>query len=210
VPDAAFTVTATCVVPAAAMLVGVAATEVVVATAGEVMVKLAVPEELPKFPVAVKVAVRVSAPVLRLLPLTVKVATPAESVADPSEVEPADNATLPVGAAVPDAAFTVTVTWVVPDVASVAELTATDVVVAIGAVEVTVTLTLPEELAKLPIAVYAAVSVLAPTARLPPFTVNDATPDESVADPRDAAPADNATLPVGTVVPEAAFTVTVI
>jgi hypothetical protein len=42
----------------------------------------------------------------------VKLATPAEeTVADPNAVVPAVNATEPVGAAVPDATFTVTIIW---------------------------------------------------------------------------------------------------
>lgn len=75
------------------------------------------------------------------MPATLRVATPcADNVEDPSDVAPSRNITVPVGAALPVAAFTVAVSVVEALCARLAGLAVSVVVVAVsGAVTVTVT-----------------------------------------------------------------------
>jgi hypothetical protein len=91
-------------------------------------------------------------PVASAEPLTVKAAVPlppdAVSVAVPSAVLPTVSATLPPGAAAPLAGFTVTVSTVLALIARLAGFGDTAVVVATGAVRVTVAF--PLELRKVP------------------------------------------------------------
>src|ERR1700728_755679 len=83
------------------------------------------------------------APEARMLPLTVRAAVPLapETVAGavPSRILPSANDMLPVGAAVPDPAFTVAVRTVDELGAIVTGLAVTVVVVTIGALTVNVT-----------------------------------------------------------------------
>jgi len=101
------------------------------------------------------VAVTTSLPGARLAPFTVRVAAAAPpepaSAAEPSERLPAEKMTLPVGVALPLAAFTLTVKIVDALAAMLVGLAANEAVVEIKAA-VTVTVTGDEtELAKLPL-----------------------------------------------------------
>ena len=88
-------------------------------------------------------------PMARTLPFTAWVATPdADNEALPRGAPPIEKVTLPVGTAVPLAAFTVAVSWVVAVDAMVDGLAATDVVVVTTTGAVTVTVADPDELAK--------------------------------------------------------------
>jgi|SRR5580658_5878592 hypothetical protein len=94
-------------------------------------------------------------PVLNLLPATLNTAAAAPSmavnVALPSEVFPIVKVTLPATAALPLAAFTIAVNWVVALNAMLAGLAATTVVVATGDA-VTSTIAEPADTAKLGLA----------------------------------------------------------
>lgn len=96
----------------------------------------------------------VSVPAARLEPFTVKVAVALPevpvSVAVPSCVEPTAKLTPPPGATVPDAGFTVIVSFVEVFEAKLGELALTVMVVATGEVMVTVVEPLDPE--KLPVA----------------------------------------------------------
>ena len=90
-------------------------------------------------------------PIAKLLPFTTSVATEeapdGDSVAEPSVVLLVEKITLPVGAAVPLAGFTVTDNWVVAVVAMLTGFAVTDVVVP-TADPVTVTAVDADEVAK--------------------------------------------------------------
>jgi hypothetical protein len=90
-------------------------------------------------------------PEARLLPLTATDADPLDTGTEPSAVFPAEKATLPVGAVLPVAGFTVAVTCVVPVAVILIGLAATVVVVVTGG-NATLTVTVPVELLKLPVA----------------------------------------------------------
>src|ERR1700719_2540301 len=100
-------------------------------------------------------------PTARLVPLTLRDATPFDNAAEPSEVLPIENAMLPVGASEPPAALTVAVSWVVPEDGMLAGLAAAAVVVVTGGA-VTAIVTVPVELLKFPVATKVAVMVLFP------------------------------------------------
>lgn len=140
------------------------------------------------------------APVARLAPFTVMVATPELKITEPSVVVPTMNETLPAGWALADAALTIAVSTVEAVDAMDVGFAVTDMVVA-GNGEVTVIVVVALEVAKLPVATKLAESVLPPTANEAPFTVNVATPPDSAAEPSDVLPAANETLPVGGVLP---------
>ena len=84
----------------------------------------------------------------RLLPFTVREAVDPERAADPRVVLPSVNVTVPVGAALPLAGFTVAVSTVFAEEGMLAGLAVTVVVVAMSSV----TVADPEELAKPPAA----------------------------------------------------------
>lgn len=89
-------------------------------------------------------------PAGRLLPLIVRVAVAfgpaAASGALPSEVAPNENETLPVGGELPEAGFTVAVSWVVAVCGKLTGEAVTPIAVAIGG-PVTVTVTVPDDAA---------------------------------------------------------------
>jgi hypothetical protein len=96
------------------------------------------------------------APIASLAALTLRVAVAlldaaddAASVAVPSEVVPARNVTVPVGAALPLAGVTVAVNWSVAVDGRLAGVAVTTVLVATGA-PVTVTVAVPVELLNVP------------------------------------------------------------
>jgi hypothetical protein len=142
VPLAGFTIAVSVVLAVLAILAGLAETVVAVATGGIVTVTVAVPLDAVNALPAPKVAVTVLLPVARELALTVKVATPllpdAASVPVPRVFAPRLKVTLPVGAVVPLAGFTVAVSFVLAVVAMLIGLAETAVVVATAA-PVTVT-----------------------------------------------------------------------
>jgi hypothetical protein len=148
-PVAALIVAVTRVVPLCAIAAGLAVTVVAVFTGGAVTVTVTEPVEPAKLPFAEYVAVMVLLPAARLLPLTVSAAVPAaDRVAVPREVVPRANTTLPAGAAVPDAGFTVAVSCVVAPEPMLAGLAVTAVVVPASG-ETTLTVTVAAEPAKL-------------------------------------------------------------
>jgi hypothetical protein len=111
------------------MLAGLAATDAAVATGIGVTVTLTAPDELLKLPEAVNAAVIVSLPTAKLGPFTDTVATPADTEADPSKVDPSENVTAPVGASDPETANTLAVKVVDPAVRMLVGKAVTEVVV---------------------------------------------------------------------------------
>ncbi len=144
-------------------------------------------------------------PSARALPLTVKVAVDPETVADPSDVLPTLNATVPAGGVLPVAAFIVAVKTVLAVEEKLVGLAVTVVVVATGG-GVTVTVTVPFEFWKLPVATKLAVMLLLPTTRLLALTVRLAVPAPTVAVPSVVFPSANVTLPVALAGLRVAFT----
>jgi len=116
VPLAGLIRTVTAVVAPVAIKVDAAVSAAVVATGVGVTVSVTEPVDDAKLPVGVKIAVIVFDPDARFDPFTVIEADPdvpdTTSVADPSEVLPALNATVPAGATDPDAGLTVAAIWV--------------------------------------------------------------------------------------------------
>ena len=89
-------------------------------------------------------------PTVRLLPFTVTVAAPLDSVPDPRVTVPFKKVTLPVGTLDPLAALTVAFNWVVPVAAMLAGLADNAVLVDTGG-EVTVIGTELVDLLKFPV-----------------------------------------------------------
>src|ERR1035438_6599934 len=118
VPELARTVAVITVFPAEVMPAGLAVTLVLVAVAGTVTVRLAVPTEPPNPPLPAYTADRLLLPAANWLPFTVTeaVAVPPEPdrLAVPSVTLPSMNATGPVGEVVPLPAKTVAVSVVEP------------------------------------------------------------------------------------------------
>lgn len=108
-PEEAFTVTVTSEEADAVMVAGDAVAVVTVVAGGAETVIVTTPLEALKFPVGVKAALTLLAPIERLEPFTVRVATPAVGVAVPREVFPSVKVTVPAGWLVPVAARTVAV-----------------------------------------------------------------------------------------------------
>lgn len=104
-------------------------------------------------------------PKVRALPLTVSVAADPETAAEPRFVLPLVNTTVPAGEALPLAGFMVAVKTVLAVELKLVGLADTVVVVATGG-GVTVTVTVPVEFWKLPVATKLAVMTFAPMARL--------------------------------------------
>lgn len=142
-PLAGFTVAVKTVLPEDEIVAWLAATVVVVPTSAVTLVE---PLELAKLPSAAKVALMVLLPIARLLPWTARVAVVPEIVADPRMVLPTVKVTVPAGALVPLAGFTVAVNTVLAEERMVAGFAASVVVVPV----VATTAVEPLELEKLP------------------------------------------------------------
>ena len=109
----------------------------------ELTVTVVIPVELLKPDAPPYVAVIVSVPTTSDVPATVMLAVPLLRVAEPRDVDPEVNVTVPVGVVVPDAGRTVAVNTVEAFCAKLAGLADTAVVVATVVVLVTVTLAVP-------------------------------------------------------------------
>jgi hypothetical protein len=145
------TVTVRLVDPVEAKLGELAVAVVVVAAGGALTTIDVEPLEFAKLPVAAKLAVIVLLPMARPLPLTVRLAAEFETSADPNVVLPRVKVTVPAGAALPLAAFTVAVNTVLAEDNILAGLAETVVVVPTGGA-VTAIIVEPLEFEKLPVA----------------------------------------------------------
>lgn len=147
-------------------------------------------------------------PATRPLPLTVRLAVAPDIVADPSVALPSVKVTVPAGALLPLAAFTVAVRTVLAEAAMLDGFASTVIAVATGGA-VTATVTEPVEPEKSPVGTYFAVIVLLPTERPLPFTVRLAVDPEIGVVPSVLSPSRNATVPVSAAVPLTGSTVAV-
>lgn len=154
----------------------------------------------------------------RLAPWSVSVAVAfeptTESGALPRFKTPIVKVTVPEGRAVPLAAFTVTVNFVVAFWTNAVEPEDSVVVVATRG-GVTIAVTEPAEPVKFPVGTKVAVMVFAPDASEEPLTVSpavDVVPAEEVTEtvPREVLPSVKTTVPSGVDDPVAGFTVAVI
>jgi hypothetical protein len=202
VPEEGETVAVKVVLAVFAILTGLAVTFMVVA---RLTVTAAVPLEVPKEELPLKLAVTVLLPPAKDIPLTVNEAEPFASVPVPRFLVPRLKVTVPVGVTVPVVAFTNAVSLVLAELAMLAGLADRLVVVVVTVLAVTVTTVDEDEDVNALLPPYAAVIVLLPETRLAPLTervaVETPLPATKVTVPSVWVPSEKVTLPVGAVVP---------